>query len=149
MNLFRFFFLLLVLLALVACLPVNLVPLSATPPPTETPTPTETIVWFPASATATQLSVPTYTGTPDMNPGIGRLTLEDDFSDDEVWDIATSEGGSASINKNRLTLTVQPGYYLASMRRELLLSDYYAEITARPSLCRGEDNYGLVVRGVG
>jgi hypothetical protein len=35
------------------------------------------------------------------------------------------------------------------MRRELPLSDFYAEITARPSLCRGEDNYGLVVRGVG
>ena len=136
-------------LFMVACLPVNLVPSTPTPLPTETPIPTETIVWFPPSATATQLSVPTSTGTPDMNPGIGRLTLEDDFSDDEVWDIATSEGGSASINKNRLTLTVQPGYYLASMRRELPLSDFYAEITARPSLCRGEDNYGLVVRGVG
>jgi len=75
--------------------------------------------------------------------------LEDDFSEEDVWDIATSDGGSASINHNRLTLTVQPGYYLASMRRELPLSDFYAEITARPSLCRGEDNYGLVVRGVG
>ncbi|HEU4745211.1 MAG TPA: hypothetical protein VFS61_08240 [Anaerolineales bacterium] len=149
MKLFRIFFLLMGFLALVSCLPVNLAPPTETPIPTETAIPTETIVWFPASATATQLSVPTYTGTPDMSPGIGRLTLEDDFSDDEVWDIATSDSGSASIHKNRLTLAVQPGYYLASMRRELPLSDFYAEITARPSLCRGEDNYGLVVRGVG
>ena len=97
----------------------------------------------------TQLAVPTYTGTPDMNPGIGSLTLEDDFSDDSVWDTAQSEHASAAISRNRLTLVVKSGYYLASMRRELPLSDFYAEITARPSLCRGEDNYGVVVRGVG
>jgi hypothetical protein len=84
-----------------------------------------------------------------MSPGIGRVTLEDDFSNEDVWDTATSENGSATITQNRLALTVKPGYYLASMRRELPLSDFYAEITARPSLCRGEDSYGLVVRGVG
>jgi hypothetical protein len=136
-------------LLFVACLPLDSISSTETPAPTGTPRPTETIVWFPPSATATQLSVPTYTGTPEMSPGIGRLTLEDDFSDDEVWDTATSDSGSAAISRNRLTLGVQPGYYLASMRRELPLSDFYAEITARPSLCRGEDNYGLVVRGVG
>jgi hypothetical protein len=128
---------------------MNLATPTETPVATETATPTATIVWFPPSATATQLSVPTYTGTPEMSPGIGRVTLKDDFSDEEVWDIATSDNGSASIHRNRLTLAVQPGYYLASMRRELPLSDFYAEITARPSLCRGDDNYGLVVRGVG
>jgi len=95
------------------------------------------------------LAFPTYTGTPEMSPGIGDVLLEDDFSDDSVWDTAKSDGGSAAIGRNRLTIAVQPGFYLASMRRELPLSDFYAEITARPSLCRGEDNYGLVVRGVG
>ena len=149
MRQLRILFVLLGLLAPVACLSTNLVPATQTPIPTETATPTETIVWFPPSATATQLAVPTYTGTPDMSPGIARVTLEDDFSDDSVWDVATSESGSAAISRNRLSLTVQPGYYLASMRRELPLSDFYAEITARPSLCRGEDNYGVVVRGVG
>lgn len=133
----------------VACLPVPRGQPTETPIPSETATPTPTIVWFPASATSTQLMFPTQTGTPEMNPGVGSLLLEDDFSDEEVWDVATSDNGSAAINRNRLTLAVQPGYYLASMRRELPLSDFYAEITARPSLCRGEDNYGLVVRGVG
>lgn len=132
-----------------ACLPIGLNQPTETPLVTETATPTETIVWFPPSATATQLLFPTYTGTPEMNPGVGRVTLEDDFSDDEFWDVAQSDHGSAAVNRNRLTLAVQPGYYLASMRREMPLSDFYAEITARPSLCRGEDNYGLVVRGVG
>jgi len=149
MKVFCISFIVCGLLSVAACLPLDLAEPTATPPPTATATPTPTIVWFPPSATATQLSVPAYTGTPDMSPGIGRLALEDDFFDEDVWDIATSDGGSASINKNRLTLAVQPGYYLASMRRELPLSDFYAEITARPSLCRGEDNYGLVVRGVG
>jgi len=84
-----------------------------------------------------------------MSPGIGRESLSDDFSDETVWDTATSDHGSAAVSHNRLTLVVQPGYYLASMRHDLVVADFYAEITARPSLCRGEDNYGLVVRGVG
>jgi hypothetical protein len=84
-----------------------------------------------------------------MSPGIGARTLRDDFSDDTVWDTAVSDSGSAAVSKNRLSLAVQPGYYLSSMRRELPLSDFYAEITARPSLCRGEDTYGIILRGVG
>jgi hypothetical protein len=149
MKVFRILLLFCGFVSLVACIPVNLIEPTETPIPTRTETPTPTIVWFPPSATSTQLQIPTPTGTPEMNPGVGRVLLEDDFSDEEVWDIATSESGSAAINRNRLTLAVQPGYYLASMRREFPLSDFYAEITARPSLCRGEDNYGLVVRGVG
>jgi hypothetical protein len=84
-----------------------------------------------------------------MSPGVGDVIAEDDFSDEDVWDTASSETGSAAISRNRLTLTVQPEYYLSSMRRELPLSDFYAEITARPSLCRGDDSYGLIIRGVG
>src|SRR5215212_2670934 len=149
MRPFRTLFLLCGLLTLMACLPLNPALPTETPVPTQTITPTETIVWFPPSATPTLLAVPTYTGTPEMSPGIGEVTLEDDFSDDSVWDTAKSDGGSAAISRNRLTIVVQPGFYLASMRRELPLTDFFAEITARPSLCRGEDNYGLVVRGVG
>jgi hypothetical protein len=149
MKVFRILFLFCGFFSLIACLPVNLVEPTETPVPTETATATPTIVWFPPSATATRLSVPTHTGTPEMSPGIGRITLKDDFSDDSVWDVAASDSASASISRNQLTLVVKSGFYLASMRRELPLSDFYAEITARPSLCRGEDNYGLVVRGVG
>jgi hypothetical protein len=137
------------LLFLAACLPVNSTLATPISLPTETATPSPTIVWFPASATPTLLTVPTYTGTPEMSPGIGKVILRDDFSEDDIWDTASSANGSATINSNRLTLAVQPGYYLSSMRREMTLTDFYAEITARPSLCRGEDNYGLIVRGVG
>ena len=132
-----------------ACLPLNSTPPTETPVATDTPIPTSTIVWFPPSATPTLLAFPTYTATPEMSPGIGAEALSDDFSDDAVWDTAASNQASAAISKNRLTLVVQPGYYLASMRHELIVTDFYAEVTARPSLCRGEDNYGLVVRGIG
>ena len=137
------------LLLLDACLPLNSTPPTETLAPTDTPHPTQTIVWFPASATPTNLAFPTYTATPEMSPGIGKETLSDDFSDDSVWDTAKANQGSSAVSRNRLTLVVQPGYYLASMRHKVILKDFYAEITARPSLCRGEDNYGLVIRGVG
>jgi hypothetical protein len=35
---------------------------------------------------------------------------------------------------------------MISLRQDLILGNYYVEITARPSLCRGEDDYGLLVR---
>jgi hypothetical protein len=84
-----------------------------------------------------------------MSPGIGKETLSDNFSVDSLWDTATSDQASAAITQNQLTLVVQPGYYLSSMRHDVIVKDFYAEITARPNLCRGEDNYGMIVRGVG
>lgn len=134
---------------LVACLPLGSTPPTATPVPTDTPPPTPTIVWFPASATPTLLAFPTYTATPEMSPGIGPVALSDDFSDDSVWDTAVSNQGSAAISRERLTLAVQPGVYLESFRRDMTFGDFYAEITARPSLCRADDSYGILVRGIG
>jgi hypothetical protein len=145
----RFLLLLFGLLLLTACLPLDATLPTMTPQPTDMATPTPTIVWFPPSATPTLLAIPTYTATPEMRPGIGGVILSDEFSDDSVWDTATSNNGSAALNRNRLTLAVQPGYYLSSMRREMPFSDFYAEITARPSLCREDDNYGVIVRGIG
>ena len=141
--------LLLAMTFLASCLPLGPIQLTPTPIPTGTMTPTGTIVWFPPTATSTLLSLPTYTGTPEMNPGIGAPILTDNFSDDPPWDTAVSNNGSAAISMDRLALAAQPGYYLSSMRRELPLTDFYAEITAHPSLCSGDDNYGVIVRGVG
>lgn len=145
--------LLLTLIALLAsfCVPLN-TDLPANAPAataTETPPQTATVVWFPPSATPTLLAFPTYTATPEMSPGIGSLTLEDDFSDDSLWDTAVSSQGSAAISHERLTLAVQPGVYLETFRHEATLGNFYAEITARPSLCRRDDTYGLLVRGIG
>jgi hypothetical protein len=81
-----------------------------------------------------------------MRPGIGSTTLTDDFSDPSLWDIATSDQASADINDNRLILSAQSKVYMLSLRGDLMADDYYAEITARPDLCRGDDSYGLLVR---
>lgn len=125
--------------------------MNATPVPiflTETPLPTSTIVWFPPSATPSPQAFSTYPPTPEMRPGLGVTFLTDDFSDKSLWDVsrAASDQASAAIENNRLTLAAQSNVYMLSLRHDLLLGDYYAEITARPSLCRAEDSYGILVR---
>ena len=84
-----------------------------------------------------------------MSPGIGSVILSDDFSDDSVWDTASSDQGTAAISRERLVLAAEPGIYLASLRRDVAFDDFYAEITARPSLCRGDDSYGIIIRSTG
>jgi hypothetical protein len=118
-------------------------------PATETPLPTSTIIWFPPSATPTPQLLSTKAPTPEMRPGIGTNLLTDDFSNPFDWEIAASNQASSSIENNRLTLAVQSQVLMTSLRRDLLIDNYYAEITAQPSLCRGEDSYGLLVRANG
>ena len=124
--------------------------MNATPTPiiaTETPLPTPTIVWFPAFGHSHAGSfIHPKPPTPEMRPGLGTTTLTDEFSDPSLWDTATSDQASADIDNNRLNLSAQSKVYMISLRHELTASDYYAEITARPSLCRGDDSYGLLVR---
>lgn len=117
--------------------------------PTETPPPTSTRVWFPPSATPTPQALITKPPTPEMRPGLGEILLEDDFSDSTLWDTGASRRASAGILENRLAIAVQSGEYIFSLRHDLDLADYYAEITARPSLCRGGDTYGILVRASG
>src|SRR5512134_3714126 len=111
---------------LVSCATPNQIPLPATPSLTQTPPPTQTIVWFPPSATATLQTIPTYTATAEMNPGIGALILADDFSDFTAWDTAESDLGSANVSRNRLTLVAQPQVYIASLRHDLAVGNFYA-----------------------
>lgn len=136
-------------LILTACLTPESIPSTATPVPSDTPPPTPTIVWFPPTATPTLLALPTQTATHQMNPGIGAVIFTDDFSSDSVWYTASSEQGTAAISRNRLTIAAEPGVVLASFRRDVTLTDFYAEITARPSLCRGDDSYGIIIRSTG
>ncbi|MBK6792566.1 MAG: hypothetical protein IPG80_08480 [Anaerolineales bacterium] len=135
---------------LTSCSAMDALLATSTPmPATETPPPTATILWFPPSATSTPQLLSTKAPTPEMRPGLGTDLLTDDFSDRFNWDTATSNEASAEINDNRLTLAVQSQVYMTSLRRDTLLSDYYAEITAQPSLCRGEDSYGILIRANG
>ena len=151
---FRSFLSLLLTALLAGCSVLELPALpTSTPAAPEKPTPTAagtaTIVWFPPSPTPVPPSFATYTPTPEMRPGVGNTTLSDSFTDPDLWESRASPQASASVERNRLTLAVQPGVYLFSLRRGLALDDFYAEITARPSLCRGADDYGLLIRASG
>jgi hypothetical protein len=136
-------------LLLTSCLPAEPIPPTETPLPSDTPLPSPTIVWFPPSATPTLKAFPTYTPTPEMSPGIGPVFFKDDFTSDSAWDTAASGQGSTAISRNRLSMAAESGIYLVSMNREVTLGDFYAEITARPSLCRGDDSYGIIIRSSG
>jgi hypothetical protein len=130
-----------------SCIPADVTPIPITT--TETPLPTSTIVWFPPSETPTVGVIITSQPTAEMRPGLGATLLTDDFSDPSLWDVAASDQGSAGIDHNSLTIAVQSNVYLASLRHELVMNDSYLEITARPSLCRGADSYGILVHANG
>ncbi len=136
-------------LLLAACASLTGISATEPPQPSDTPPPTATIVWFPPSATPTPEALPTPTATPNMSPGIGAATLQDDFSDDKAWDTVNSDQASAILQNHHLILAVQPGVSVASLRRDVIFTDFYAEITVDIGLCRTDDTYGLLIRANG
>jgi hypothetical protein len=139
-----------ILFSLAACLPVSLPTetLQPSPIPGETPTLTPTVIWFPP--TRTPIPFPTQTiapPTPEQRPNLGEIIFTDDFSSAEFWDLAFGQTASAALGKNELTLAIQEGRtYIATTRSQPILGDFYAEITASPTLCHSMDEYGLLVR---
>lgn len=121
-------------------------PLStSTQPSPETVTPT--IIWFPASPTPTRAPANTVQPTPDQRPAIGEIELTDDFATEKNWQTLETSAGSIAYGKGDLTIAIsQPRGYLASLNKEVLLTDFYLEMTISPSLCRGNDSYGLLFR---
>jgi hypothetical protein len=115
-------------------------------PTPDIPTDTATFVWFPPSDTPTAEVLPASTPAPDQKPGIGNITLSDDFSSPDLWDTVVSGQASVDVSRNLLTIVVQPGFSTASFRKNVTLGDFYAEITASPSLCQGSDEYGFLFR---
>ena len=122
------------------------------PEPTDTPapptaTPTATTVWFPPTSTPTLFPTPVVTPTQNLHSSSGEILLSDNFSDPDPWALEKTTASSAALGVNELTLALHvPDGYLYSLRREPLLNDFYLEITASPNLCRGADEYGLLLR---
>jgi hypothetical protein len=109
--------------------------------------PTAPTVWFPPTDTLAPLSTRASTPTPETRPGLGPVIFTDDFSDESQWLTAESSQGSAIIIDNRIVLAVrEPNVGMLSLRDGPILSDFYAEIVARPRLCTGRDDYGLLYR---
>ncbi len=123
------------------------IPTETSTPVPLTSTPTPTIAWFPPTSTPTLFPTLVVTPTVDLRPQFGEIILSDDFTDPSPWQLAQTATTSIALGKEELTLALnQPEGYLFTLRKEPLLKDYYAEITASPSLCRGGDEYGLLLR---
>jgi hypothetical protein len=134
-------------LALSACTTPAEYPIQTNISPTGTPVPpTATIVWFPATETPTPQPVVTQPPTPERKPGVGDLSVSDDFSSPTLWNPAVSEDASIALDRNHLTIALQPGISAFRVRKGPVLTDFYAELTARPSLCRDADQYGILFR---
>jgi hypothetical protein len=144
----KFVFTILMVLINSACTvapPVELIPTDTQAEPTATVTPT--VVWFPPTATPTAFPTPVVTPTEDMRPTLGRVLFKDDFSDANAWTTSQSAEGSVALGKNELTIAIgETNAYLCGVREEPAFSDFYLEITANTSLCRGMDEYGVLFR---
>jgi hypothetical protein len=119
------------------------------PTAADTPAPltSPTTVWFPPTATPSPAPQPTQQPTPERKPGIGDVILTDDFASATLWNTAASDQAAVKETGSGLAIAVQPGIApVVSFRQGKVFSNMYAEITARPSLCRGADDYGMVFR---
>jgi hypothetical protein len=132
-----------------ACIPAEtpLPILEYTPTPSLSPNPTATVEWFPATSTPTLMPTQAVTPTPDFRPNLGEVLLSDDFSDPDSWILGQTSSGNIALGINELTIAIaEPKAYDYSVRQEPILGDFYLEITTSPTLCRGEDQYGLLLR---
>lgn len=118
-----------------------------TPTATNTPSQTPTVDWFPATSTPTRIPTLAITPTPKLSTNLGEIIFEDDFSEPSLWDLGHTASGNISLGLNELTIAIATaGAYEYSLRSEPILSDYYVEVTTSPTLCQGEDQYGLLLR---
>jgi hypothetical protein len=149
-RVFRFLLVLLIGLGLSACLPAEITPTSI--PPTETPTvtpllPSATVIWFPPTQTFTPFPTQAVTPTQDLRPEVSGILLDDQFDQPKTWTTSRTAIGSVAFGQHELTLAVASAKgSLISLRAAPLLNDFYLEIDTLPSLCRAEDNYGLLLR---
>jgi len=136
-----------IFIALTSCTPTQSLPTLV--PASETPalSPTATVQWFLPTGTPTPHLVQPPSMTPVYLPGLGETLATDDFGSDAAWNTVTSDEGNISVSRNRITIAVkEPQIYMISLRNEPLLTDFYAEISAHPALCKGGDSYGLLFR---
>lgn len=143
-------------LLLSACLgtPTSIAPTDSGAPaqpdaPTVSPSPAGTIQWFPATRTPVPLpTVEQSQPTVESRPAQGAVVFSDDFSAPAAWSgMGPAAAGTASMGGGELTLAL-PGQagMLVSLRNTGTVSDFSLEITSNLSLCRGNDNYGVLVR---
>jgi hypothetical protein len=137
------------IIGVTGCLPMDTsIPIpTETHPATQTPVPTATVIWFPPTATLTPFPTIQITPTPNLRPDLGEIILRDDFSSGVHWSLGQTTTSSVALGINELSIALSgPRVYAYTMRDEPVLGDFYVEITASPTLCQGNDEYGLLLR---
>jgi hypothetical protein len=82
-----------------------------------------------------------------MQPGVGDVILSDNFETGISWLLGQTTAASVAIGMNELTIAISsPHTYAYSNRDQPKLVNFYAEITANPTLCHTTDEYGLLLR---
>lgn len=136
-------------LMLAACAGLEATEIPTSTPEPATPTVTVTINWFPATNTRTPLPAQGSTPTPGLVPALGALLFRDNFTEASLWTATTSVSGNSIVSNNRLTLTLAEGTDLvtiSSLRMQPQVSDFYMQVNAQLSLCRGGDQISLLFR---
>jgi hypothetical protein len=121
---------------------------NAAPPTTTSLAPTATdIPWFPPTETPAAALLATLEPTPERKPGVGSIIYEDDLHSGADWNRPVSDAAAVSASDRGLTVAAEPGLApVVSILQGSVFADMYAEITARPSLCREADTFGLLFR---
>jgi hypothetical protein len=82
-----------------------------------------------------------------MRPKLGKILFQDDFSDAKAWQLSQTDNGSVALGKNELTIAIaETNATLYTFREQPTFTDFFLEVTAAPSLCRGLDEYGILFR---
>ena len=153
------FILLIGILALGACAAPNSLPpgtptaIASLKATEATSLPSATIIWFPATVTATPFSTQMASPSVEAQPGRGAQSLSDDFSDPQAWQAAKTEGDGGNniiVNRNRLTaaINVSPAYVF-SLRNSPVADNFYAEVAVSVNRCSPGDSYGMLFRAAG
>lgn len=115
---------------------------------TQTETPTPTVDWFPATATPTLPVLPSPTPQPtfeDTRIGIAERLVDDDFSDETLWETQQSAAGNIAFGTQYLTLAIaESETSLTSRSEHMLPADFYLEMTLQALLCQPDDQIGLL-----
>jgi hypothetical protein len=123
-------------------------PLPPTATSTQTPIPTPTIDWFPATPTPTLIPIasPTPQSTREGElSGITERLVNDNFTDENLWQTPQSGSGNIAFGTQNLSLAVaRPEATLASISQHLLPTNFYMEITVQTSLCEPLDRFGIL-----
>lgn len=143
---------LLILIAVLSLTGCDLLPpeptVTPSPTATQTETPTPTIDWFPATATSTMPVLPSPTPEPtreDMRAGITTRLVDDDFTDEQLWETRQSSAGNIAFGVQNLTLAIaSPSTSLTSLSQHNLLEDFYLEMTVQTTLCQPSDQIGVL-----